>query len=129
MVHQNIAEDFINAMRKEIKKESFSIENGNYVQIINNHNLTRLSRLLENEHSAIGGSIDEKARVIEPTVLYPSSFQSTAMQEEIFGPILPLKTFKEDSEVLEFIQGFKRPLAIYIFSKRKKQILFVQDTH
>ena len=89
MVHKNIAEAFIGAMRSEISKECFSIENGNYVQIINNHNLSRLSALIEPEQVAIGGRVDEKDRVIEPTVLYPSSFQSKAMQEEIFGPILP----------------------------------------
>jgi aldehyde dehydrogenase (NAD+) len=118
MVQQNIAEDFINAMRKEIKKESFSIENGNYVQIINNHNLTRLSRLLENEHAAIGGSIDEKARVIEPTVLYPSSFQSKAMQEEIFGPILPVIVYDQLETVIDQINEAPKPLAAYIFTSK-----------
>ena len=116
MVHKNIAEAFIDAMRSEISKECFSIENGNYVQIINNHNLSRLSALIEPEQVAIGGRVDEKDRVIEPTVLYPSSFQSKAMQEEIFGPILPVIVYNQLETVIDKINEGPKPLAAYIFT-------------
>jgi|TARA_B110000503_G_C7168991_1_gene423341 aldehyde dehydrogenase (NAD+) len=116
MVHKNIAEAFIDAMRSEISKECFSIENGNYVQIINNHNLSRLSALIEPEQVAIGGRVDEKDRVIEPTVLYPSSFQSKAMQEEIFGPILPVIVYNQLETVIDQINEGPKPLAAYIFT-------------
>lgn len=116
MVHKNIAEVFIGAMRSEISKECFSIENGNYVQIINNHNLSRLSALIEPEQVAIGGRVDEKDRVIEPTVLYPSSFQSKAMQEEIFGPILPVIVYNQLETVIDQINEGPKPLAAYIFT-------------
>ncbi len=116
MVHKNIAEAFIGAMRSEISKECFSIENGNYVQIINNHNLSRLSALIEPEQVAIGGRVDEKDRVIEPTVLYPSSFQSKAMQEEIFGPILPVIVYNQLETVVDQINEAPKPLAAYIFT-------------
>jgi aldehyde dehydrogenase (NAD+) len=116
MVHKNIAEAFIGAMRSEISKECFSIENGNYVQIINNHNLSRLSALIEPEQVAIGGRVDEKDRVIEPTVLYPSSFQSKAMQEEIFGPILPVIVYNQLETVIDQINEGPKPLAAYIFT-------------
>ena len=116
MVHKNIAEAFIGAMRSEISKECFSIENWNYVQIINNHNLSRLSALIEPEQVAIGGRVDEKDRVIEPTVLYPSSFQSKAMQEEIFGPILPVIVYNQLETVIDQINEGPKPLAAYIFT-------------
>ena len=116
MVHKNIAEAFIGAMRSEISKECFSIENGNYVQIINNHNLSRLSALIEPEQVAIGGRVDEKDRVIEPTVLYPSSFQSKAMQEEIFGPILHVIVYNQLETVIDQINEGPKPLAAYIFT-------------
>ena len=128
MVHKNIADDFITAMRSEISKECFNIENGNYVQIINNHNLSRLSSLLDAEPIAIGGTIDEQARVIEPTVLYPATFQSKAMQEEIFGPILPVIVYDQLETVIHQINTGEKPLAAYIFtSDSVKRDLFLNQ--
>ncbi len=128
MVHKNIADDFITAMQREISKECFSIENGNYVQIINNHNLSRLSSLIDYEQVAIGGTIDEHARVIEPTVLYPASFQSKAMKEEIFGPILPVIVYDQLETVIRQINTGEKPLAAYIFTSDSiKRDLFLNQ--
>ncbi|HAE72165.1 MAG TPA: aldehyde dehydrogenase, partial [Flavobacteriaceae bacterium] len=76
----------------------------------------RLSALIEPEQVAIGGRVDEKDRVIEPTVLYPSSFQSKAMQEEIFGPILPVIVYNQLETVIDQINEGPKPLAAYIFT-------------
>ncbi len=129
LVHEDVSEKFAKILQEVTL--NFIGENArtseNYSRIINDAQYSRMKELLDDSREngdviVTGGHYSDEENFIEPTVIISKSNTSRILNEEIFGPILPLKTFKVDSEALAFIHGFKRPLAIYIFSKNKKQI-------
>jgi aldehyde dehydrogenase (NAD+) len=129
LVHEDVSEKFAKILQEVIQTfiGNDARTSDNYSRIINDAQHARMKELLADSKEngdviVTGGNASDEDNFIEPTVIISKSSRSRILNEEIFGPILPLKTFREDSEALEFIQGFKRPLAIYIFSKRKKQI-------
>lgn len=93
------------------------------VKIINKKHFDRLKNLIKNEDIILGGKYDNESLKIEPTLVNIKSKNSKLMQEEIFGPILPIMTYKNIDEVIEYINDHEKPLACYIFSSDK----IVQD--
>ncbi|XP_072738605.1 aldehyde dehydrogenase family 3 member A2 isoform X1 [Ciconia boyciana] len=93
-----------------------------YERIINKHHFRRILGLLEGQKIAHGGEADEASCFIAPTVLTDVSPESKVMEEEIFGPVLPILTVKSVDEAIEFINGREKPLALYVFSNNKKLI-------
>ncbi|MEG2252224.1 MAG: aldehyde dehydrogenase family protein, partial [Clostridia bacterium] len=87
--------------------------------IINRHHFDRLIGLLGSGAVAIGGQADEKTLKIAPTVLSDVSWDSPVMQEEIFGPILPILTYRKLDEAIAEIQARAKPLALYLFTRDK----------
>ena len=120
LVHKSVEKELLQLLKLEIEKEQFSIENGNYTQIINDRNLNRLSGLIPSEKVFIGGKIDTLGRMIEPTVLHSISYNDNIMEEEIFGPILPVISYNAIEEVISNINDHEKPLACYIFTNNKK---------
>ncbi len=97
-----------------------------YVRIINQSHFNRLSALIEQDRLYYGGKISPQDNYISPTILFPYSFGGKAMEDEIFGPILPVIEFNDINEVISEIKQRPSPLALYLFSssvKIKKQIL------
>lgn len=119
MVDARIEDDFLRLCRDEIQKEQFSVARGNYTQIINKHHYDRLMRLISPPNVYHGGSGDRESRTIEPTILRGITFDHPAMQEEIFGPILPVLTYTLIEDAVERVRGLPKPLSCYIFSKNK----------
>ncbi len=111
---------FLELSIEEIKKEQFSVENQNYVQIINEKNLLRLSRMLDKEKICYGGSFNLEDRIFEPTLMDNVTFDDQIMQEEIFGPILPIITYESLDKVIGEIKKREKPLSCYIFTKNKQ---------
>lgn len=111
---------FLELAKKEIEKENFSIQNGNYVQIINAGNVNRLARLLDNEKIYYGGNYDEQSRIFEPTLMHHVSFDDKVMQEEIFGPILPVITYETLDAAIAKIKEREKPLSCYVFTSSKE---------
>ena len=70
----------------------------------------------------IGGTFEDSDRTIHPTVLTNVSLDAFIMKEEIFGPVLPVLTYKNLKEVIEFVNANNKPLALYVFSKNKRNI-------
>ncbi|KAK2724439.1 aldehyde dehydrogenase family 3 member B1-like isoform X3 [Artemia franciscana] len=98
-------------------------------RIINERHFKRVSRLLESGKVAFGGSTDEKDLWIEPTILVDVEATDPVMQEEIFGPILPIVNVDNAFEAIKFINAGEKPLALYVFSKsRDVTDLFLQET-
>ncbi|XP_039613023.1 aldehyde dehydrogenase family 3 member A2-like isoform X2 [Polypterus senegalus] len=93
-----------------------------YGRIINQKHFKRLSSLLEGAKLAFGGECDEALCYIAPTVLTNVSPQDKLMQEEIFGPILPMLSVGGVDEAIQFINQREKPLALYVFSHNKKLI-------
>lgn len=108
------------------------IESDMLGRIINDKNFDRLKYLLEGavDKGAVihtGGRVFPKDRFIEPTILSSVPHDSPIMQEEIFGPLLPIIPYGDINEALEIIQSKPKPLALYIFGKSRKWISYVMQ--
>uniref|UniRef100_A0A8D0GXH0 Aldehyde dehydrogenase n=2 Tax=Sphenodon punctatus TaxID=8508 RepID=A0A8D0GXH0_SPHPU len=93
-----------------------------YERIVNKRHFKRLMGLLEGQKIAYGGEADEATCFIAPTVLTDVHPESRVMQEEIFGPLLPIVTIKNTDEAIQFINQREKPLALYVFSKDNKLV-------
>ena len=82
----------------------------------------RLKKLIDQSKVVYGNKIDEDSLYISPTVLKDVSPEDPVMQEEIFGPILPILTVQSVEEAIQFVQDREKPLGLYIFSNVQKSI-------
>ena len=96
------------------------MKNEDYTKIVNERHFNRLINLIKGEKVIYGGDIDRELLKIEPTILDKITLDSPIMQEEIFGPILPIITFDNIEEVKHIILQGEKPLALYLFTKNKK---------
>ena len=121
VVHTQVAEQFIECVKKWIDKlYPNAINNPSYGKIINARHFERVKSLIDYDNLVCGGTCDEETRKIAPTVLYPQTLQSPAMQQEIFGPILPVLTYSTDDELMNILNANPTPLAFYLFTGKKK---------
>lgn len=128
IVHKLIKDQFIELLIKEIKRQygDDPMSAGRFGKIINQKHYQRLVGLLKDEPLAYGGQVNDEKLKIAPTILKDATIQSPAMNEEIFGPILPVLTFESTDDILAIINQHPTPLALYLFTKdpvREKQIL------
>lgn len=114
-------EHLIDAMRAELRKMygDEPIASGDYCKIINARHFERLRAYMDAGTVAIGGKVDETAERIEPTVLVDVAPDDAVMQEEVFGPILPVLEVPDLSAALSFIRERDKPLAAYLFTRNK----------
>jgi len=119
LVPQSLEQQFLEVAKMEIEKEKFSIQNENYVQIINTKNIHRLVNLLDNEKIYYGGKYDEQSRIFEPTLMHHVTFDDKVMQEEIFGPILPVIAYQSLDDAIAKINEGEKPLSCYIFTSNQ----------
>lgn len=100
------------------------IKNKDYGRIVNDRHIQRLKKIIEKDKKYLfmGGTIDEKQRYIEPTILSLDNFEAASMQEEIFGPILPVIGYSDIGQALAYINSHDKPLALYVFSEDQKAI-------
>ena len=118
-VHESSKEDFVKAMKEAITTAlgENALINPDYPKIINAKHLERLKGLMVGSTVAFGGKSNDQQ--IEPTLLTDVTFESPVMQEEIFGPILPILTYQSIDECVDYINAHDKPLAFYLFSKSK----------
>ena len=119
LVHKSIRDKFLNQLKGEIITQDFSFENANYVQIINEDNYKRLVGLIPYEKVYHGGKVRPEDRYIQPTILENVVFEDAIMQEEIFGPILPVISYDTLEEVIQMVKSLSAPLSCYVFTKSK----------
>jgi aldehyde dehydrogenase (NAD+) len=120
-IHESIYQECLILLQQEIEKNQYALGNKNYVQIINERNLARLEQLIQKEKVSYGGKVDRNTRTIEPTLLRDISLEDPIMQEEIFGPILPLLPYTHFEDALSYIQDHEKPLSAYLFSNDKAE--------
>ncbi len=120
----SIADALIDALKKEIQRQfgEKPLENTAYGHIINQKHFARLSHLLEQDPIAFGGNRDSQQLKIEPTLLYPCNWDSASMQDEIFGPLLPIIPYQSLEQTLQQINARPHPLALYIFSQDRATV-------
>ena len=124
LAHKDIEPALVEELRKTLNKfyGADPQKSKDLARIINNRNFKRLVTLLGDEEVAIGGETDEEDLYIAPTVLRNVSPDSPIMEEEIFGPILPVLTFANMDEAIDIINSKDKPLALYVFSNNKDRI-------
>lgn len=122
LVHPKVKDALIEAMKKEIVRMlgKRPLENPDYPCMISAKHYDRVMNLLKGEPVAAGGYGNAQTLQIAPTILDGVTLQSPVMQEEIFGPVLPVMTFESREELLSVIRHFEKPLACYLFTKDKK---------
>ena len=105
------------------KLDAFGYEDGaeHYVSIINKRNLDRVLRLIDPSKVYYGGTHDENTLYIQPTLLDNITWNDPVMQEEIFGPVLPILSFTDFNETLHEILKREKPLAAYLFTRNELQ--------
>ena len=120
VVHESVAERFVECLKKHIAKlYPRALENDEYGKIVSERHFERVKDLICG-NVVCGGNYSAASQKIEPTVIFPASLDDPAMREEIFGPILPVLTYKTDEELFEILDKNPTPLAFYLFTSKKK---------
>lgn len=131
LAHQDIKEELLTALKNSIREfyGENPIEIPDYCRIINGKHFDRLVKLLNEGRIFAGGQINKEQKYIAPTIIDDISWDSKIMQEEIFGPILPVISYKNLNEVIDEVQKLPKPLVVYLFSNDKEvQQKVIQNT-
>lgn len=121
LVEESIQEQFLEMLRKYSKKFGYTPDSEQYTRIINQRNFQRLVNLIDKEKIYFGGHFDETKLYIEPTILHNVDWNDQIMQEEIFGPLLPVIGFKNYNMALNSILELEKPLAAYLFTNNTEE--------
>ncbi|MGB1244526.1 MAG: aldehyde dehydrogenase family protein [Porticoccaceae bacterium] len=128
-VHESIKDKFVAEMTATIKSQyglgADAGANSDYCRVVNAGHHGRITRLLDDAKAKggvvlTGGEVATESQFIAPTLIEGMSDDSAIMQEEIFGPLLPIITYSDINEVISYINAKPKPLALYIYSKDNK---------
>ena len=121
---KTVKNELIACIKAEIQTQfgENPLENENYGKIINDKHFSRILRLIDEEKIVHGGRSDAAAQRIEPTVLDHVTLDDAVMQEEIFGPVLPVLTYESLEDAISLVNSRQKPLALYFFSEDKAAI-------
>ncbi len=119
-IHKDIHDKFIDRVKYYIDKFYYTNNklNDDFVYLINDKHLDKILSLIDNNKVIIGGK--HNGLCFEPTVMDNVTFKDKIMQEEIFGPIMPIIIYDDIYELLRIINTKEKPLAFYLFTKDKK---------
>ncbi len=127
LVHRNVKTELITKMRKYIEEfygpDPFN--NPDYPKVINDKHFNRLLGLFQNETIVVGGQYNDQTHRIAPTILDKVTWDRPIMQEEIFGPLLPVLEFESLNDVIGIVNHHPKPLALYFFTQDKKREQYV----
>lgn len=121
-VHESVKEELLKRIAKNIEVMfGTEIKDSKYFpRIVNKQAFDRLLKLMQHGVIKFGGEVDEAERYIAPTIIDEVKPDYPIMQEEIFGPILPVMTFSKIDEVIDYVRSHEKPLAFYYFGKNKQ---------
>ena len=120
MIEKSVEAPFIEEYKKALADFFPDGDMSGMVRIINDKHFERMCNILDNSGNVvIGGARDAETRFIEPAVLTDVPIDSPAMQQEIFGPVLPVLPYEKLDDCIDFIRSRPKPLALYIFSENK----------
>lgn len=121
MVHRDVKDQLLQAMQRYIRKflGDHACQNEEYPRIVNEKHYNRLKKLMSSGKKVTGGDFNDATLQISPTILDEVTWEDPVMQEEIFGPILPVLTFDRLEEVVETVNAHAKPLALYLFTGSK----------
>ena len=129
IIHQSIKDEFLKAYKLKVQYyySQDPSSSSSYSRIVNKNHFNRLVSYIKNAKESgatieFGGEYDSKDYFIEPTVISNLNDDSLLFNEEIFGPILPIKTYNDIDEVINYINSKEKPLALYIYSQDTKNV-------
>lgn len=123
LVHRSVEDELVKALGCSLR--AFYGENprqsGDYGRIVNERHFDRLAGLLSSTtaETAVGGETDRSERYVAPTILTGVNPKDPVMEDEIFGPILPVIAVDDVEDAVRFVRGRPKPLALYVFSRSK----------
>mgnify|MGYP003575523407 CR=1 FL=1 len=123
LVHESVKEDFIQALKKTTEQFYPKQERQAYGRIINDKQFDRIVKYLDEGEVIYGGDTDKETLYISPTIIDGVNTDMAIMQEEIFGPILPIITYTSAHDVMNVIRKNPDPLAFYIFTNNKREAI------
>ena len=120
-VQDSIKEQLVKELIHETKRQftDSPLSSNDYGKIVNEKHFNRISGLIDNSKVVLGGASDADSLRIEPTIMDNVTFDDAVMQEEIFGPLMPILTFHSIEEAVNTVNAHMHPLALYIFTKNK----------
>src|SRR6201987_201805 len=124
-VHESIAEEFVAECKKamvELYGTDPKSRPDDYSRIISPKATERLAGLIDQKKVVIGGASDPDARYLDPTVIYPVTWDDPIMEDEIFGPLLPILTYKDMDAAIREVKKHPKPLSGFLFSRDQKAI-------
>ncbi|RRB07059.1 aldehyde dehydrogenase family protein [Larkinella rosea] len=134
LIQRSVKDRFVRAVREAVRAmydaEGRGVQaSDSYARIVNNRHFDRVKNLLDDAVGkgatvVMGGQTDSADRFIEPTLLENVTTKMALMQDEIFGPLLPVIPYDTREEVIRFLTGRTKPLALYIFSQRNSATQF-----
>ncbi len=121
LCHEDVKDKLIQEIKKQIKVQfgDDPLNNPTYGKIINQKHFERLNWLINQNKVVCGGKSDEAKLKIEPTVMVNVTWDDAVMGQEIFGPVLPVLTWKNEQEMIDTVNSRSTPLALYLFSCNK----------
>lgn len=129
LCHKSIQDKLLQELKLQVEKQfgSDPLADNNYGKIINQKHFDRLCRLLQSGELYLGGKTDAEALRIAPSIMTHVTFDDPVMQEEIFGPVLPVLTYENFDELMLLLKKRPKPLAQYLFSSNKAHIRRVNE--
>ena len=119
LCEKSVKDEFVGYVKEEIKRQ---YEKAEYGKIINRKHFDRVCSLIDPSKVVVGGGSNTDTLQIEPTVMDCVTWDDKVMQEEIFGPIMPVMTFESLDEVIEIVNAHAKPLALYFFARDKDAV-------
>jgi len=121
LCHESVKDQLVEQLKKQITAQfgNDPLNNPTYGKIINQKHFERLTWLINQNKVVCGGKSDASKLKIEPTVMVDVTWDDAVMGQEIFGPVLPILTWKDEEEMMEVINSRSKPLALYIFTGSK----------
>ena len=122
--HSSVKNVFLEEVKKQIQIQfgEHPLSNPDYGKIINEKHFTRISGLIDADKVICGGYTDSDTLRIEPTVMDHVTYEDSVMQEEIFGPIMPVLTYDSLDDLIRKINSMPHPLALYFFTRDKTSV-------
>ncbi|MGD1947745.1 MAG: aldehyde dehydrogenase [Croceivirga sp.] len=121
LVHSKIKDQLIESIKKSVQEfYGKEVESSpHFARIATKNQYERLKKMVQDDHVIWGGQYNDQDQYIAPTLVDNPPMESEIMQDEIFGPVLPIYTYVDESEIASFISKYDKPLALYVFSKQK----------
>ena len=124
LCHSSVKDRLVQEIAAQIRRQfgELPLSNPNYGKIINEKHFDRICGLMDPAKVVCGGQADRETLRIAPTVMDNVTWDDAVMQEEIFGPVLPVLTYEKLSDIIDLMAEKPKPLAFYVFSENKVHI-------